>query len=93
MPPSSPQLQPAAAGQQLAVFTKAKMPVVANLELPNTLTSDSKPKYPYLFSPNPSIQQYGLAAINWIKQKGFTKSAILNDGIPDDMAVRKPDRA
>jgi ABC-type branched-subunit amino acid transport system substrate-binding protein len=76
---------PAAAGQQLAVWTKAKMPVVANLELTNTLTpAQLATQYPYLFSPNPSLQQTGVAAINWIKQKGFKNVGILNDGIPYD---------
>jgi hypothetical protein len=41
-------------------------------------------QYPYLFSPNPSLQQTGVAAINWIKQKGFKNVGILNDGIPYD---------
>ena len=76
---------PAAAGQQLAVWTKAKMPVVANLELTNTLTPAQLAKqYPYLFSPNPSLQQTGVAAIAWIKKKGFKNVGILNDGIPYD---------
>ena len=76
---------PAAAGQQLAVWTKAKMPVVANLELTNTLTpAQLAQQYPYLFSPNPSLEQTGVAAINWIKQKGFKNVGILNDGIPYD---------
>jgi ABC-type branched-subunit amino acid transport system substrate-binding protein len=76
---------PAAAGQQLAVWTKAKMPVVANLELTNTLTpAQLATQYPYLFSPNPSLQQTGVAAVNWIKQKGFKNVGILNDGIPYD---------
>jgi ABC-type branched-subunit amino acid transport system substrate-binding protein len=76
---------PAAAGQQLAVWTKAKMPVLANLELTNSFTPAQLAKqYPYLFSPNPSLQQTGVAAINWIKQKGFKNVGILNDGIPYD---------
>jgi branched-chain amino acid transport system substrate-binding protein len=76
---------PAAAGQQLAVWTKAKMPVLANLELTNSLTpAQLAQQYPYLFSPNPSLQQTGVAAINWIKQKGFKNVGILNDGIPYD---------
>jgi ABC-type branched-subunit amino acid transport system substrate-binding protein len=79
---------PAAAGQQLAVWAKAKMPVVSNLELPflaapKVLAS----KYPYLFSPNPSTQQTGVAAINWIKANKFKKVGILNDGIPEDTLV------
>ncbi|MDQ1359626.1 MAG: branched-chain amino acid transport system substrate-binding protein, partial [Acidimicrobiaceae bacterium] len=76
---------PAAAGQQLAVWTKAKMPVLANLELTNSFTPAQLAKqYPYLFSPNPSLQQTGVAAVSWIKQKGFKNVGILNDGIPYD---------
>ena len=76
---------PAAAGQQLAVWTKAKMPVLANLELTNSLTpAELAKQYPYLFSPNPSLQQTGVAAVSWIKKKGFKNVGILNDGIPYD---------
>jgi ABC-type branched-subunit amino acid transport system substrate-binding protein len=76
---------PAAAGQQLAVWTKAKMPVLANLELTNSFTpAQLATQYPYLFSPNPSLQQTGVAAVSWIKQKGFKNVGILNDGIPYD---------
>ncbi len=51
---------PAAALQQLAVFKKAKMPVIANLEFP-ALASAAKQarQYPYLFSPNPSSSRPG----------------------------------
>jgi ABC-type branched-subunit amino acid transport system substrate-binding protein len=76
---------PSADAQQLAVFTKAKMPVVADLaglQYSNTKT------YPYLFSPNSSIQQYVLASTQWMKKKGFTKVAMLNDGITTDVAVQ-----
>ncbi|MGA8369083.1 MAG: ABC transporter substrate-binding protein, partial [Acidimicrobiales bacterium] len=76
---------PAADAQQLAVFTKAKMPVVANLS--GLQYSDTK-TYPYLFSPNSSIQQYVLASTQWMKKKGFTKVAMLNDGIATDVAVQ-----
>ncbi|HEX4244129.1 MAG TPA: ABC transporter substrate-binding protein [Acidimicrobiales bacterium] len=76
---------PAADAQQLAVFTKAKMPVVANLS--GLQYSDTK-TYPYLFSPNSSIQQYVLTATQWMKKKGFTKVAMLNDGIATDVAVQ-----
>ncbi len=73
---------PAAAAQQLAVFTKAKMPVVADLT--GAQYSDAK-TYPYLFSPNPSVQQSTTSAAQWIGKMGFRKVAMMNDGIPADV--------
>ena len=76
---------PAAALQQLAVFNKAKVPVIANLEFPALASAAQQAKqYPYLFSPNPSLQQTGVAALAWIKKKGYTNVGVLNDGIPYD---------
>jgi ABC-type branched-subunit amino acid transport system substrate-binding protein len=76
---------PAAAFQQLVVFAKAKVPVIANLELTTQASNATLAKeYPYLFSPNPSLAQTGVAALNWIKSKGFKNVGILNDGIPYD---------
>ncbi len=73
---------PAAAAQQLAVFTKAKMPVVADLT--GAQYANAK-LYPYLFSPNPSVQQSTTSAAQWIGKMGYKKVAMLDDGIPADV--------
>jgi ABC-type branched-subunit amino acid transport system substrate-binding protein len=72
---------PEAAGQQYAVWNKAKMPVMSVLtgsQYANTST------YPYFFGIGPSVQQEGTAAAQWIAKKGYTRVATLNDGIPQD---------
>jgi ABC-type branched-subunit amino acid transport system substrate-binding protein len=72
---------PAAVPQQLAVFTKAKMPVIADLG--GTQYVNTK-QYPYLFSPGASIQEEATAVANWMKRKDFTKVAMLGDGVAAD---------
>lgn len=75
---------PAATQQQLAVWAKAKMPVVANLSLPPGSVAKLSGEYPYDFSPNPAGVQYATNAGKWIDSHGYTKVAMLSDGIPVD---------
>jgi ABC-type branched-subunit amino acid transport system substrate-binding protein len=76
---------PSAVAQQLAVYTKNKMPVVgvvSGFQYANTKT------YPYLFSPLASEQQSTQASAQWIGKKGFKRVAMLNDGVPIDQDVQ-----
>jgi ABC-type branched-subunit amino acid transport system substrate-binding protein len=72
---------PAAQSQQLAVLTKAKMPVVSTLT--GSQYADTT-KYPYAFSPGGSVQQEGAVAGKWMATKGFKRVAVLTDGLPQD---------
>lgn len=73
---------PAAADQQVAVYTKAHMPVISALG--GNRYANTK-RYPYLFSSLPSGQQQAEVAAHWIAKKKYKKIAILNDGVPDDV--------
>jgi ABC-type branched-subunit amino acid transport system substrate-binding protein len=72
---------PAAQSQQLAVLTKAKMPVVSTLT--GSQYADTK-NYPYAFSPGGSVQQEGAVAAKWMAKRNFKRVAVLTDGLPQD---------
>lgn len=73
---------PEAVSDQVAVFTKNKVPIVS------TLTGsqyENTKAYPYAFSPAASVQQEGVAAAKWLANEGFTKVAYMTDGLPQDV--------
>jgi ABC-type branched-subunit amino acid transport system substrate-binding protein len=70
---------PEAAGQQYAVWNKAHMPVVSVLT--GSQYADTS-RYPYFFGIGPSAQQWGTTTAQWIAKKGYTRVAIIDDGIP-----------
>ncbi|MGA8370169.1 MAG: ABC transporter substrate-binding protein [Acidimicrobiales bacterium] len=72
---------PAAQSQQLAVLTKAKLPVVSTLT--GSQYADTS-RYPYAFSPGGSVQQEGAVAAKWMATKAVTRVAVLTDGLPQD---------
>ncbi|HWF23603.1 MAG TPA: ABC transporter substrate-binding protein [Acidimicrobiales bacterium] len=72
---------PAAQSQQLAVLTKAKMPVVSTLT--GSQYADTT-KYPYAFSPGGSVQQEGSVAAKWMSTRNVKRVAVLTDGLPQD---------
>jgi branched-chain amino acid transport system substrate-binding protein len=72
---------PAAQSQQLAVLTKAKMPVVSTLT--GSQYADTS-KYPYAFSPGGSVQQEGAVAAKWMATTNVKRVAVLTDGLPQD---------
>jgi ABC-type branched-subunit amino acid transport system substrate-binding protein len=72
---------PEAAGQQYAVWNKAKVPVVSVLSGSQYANASA---WPYFFGTGPSVQQEGTATAQWIGKKGFTRVATLNDGLPQD---------
>jgi branched-chain amino acid transport system substrate-binding protein len=76
---------PAAGPQQLAVWAKAKMPVISYVYgLPTGSIKQLSTRYPYIFSPTPATNQYVTNAGRWIQKSGFKKVAFLNDGIQED---------
>ncbi len=73
---------PASQSQQLSVLTKDKVPVVSTLsgsQYANTKT------YPYAFGSGGSVQQEGAVSAKWINKKGYTKIAVMTDGLPQDL--------
>jgi ABC-type branched-subunit amino acid transport system substrate-binding protein len=71
---------PAAAPQQIAIFNKAKIPVVAQ-QTADDYTDTSK--WPYFFSLGASNKQVGDTAAKWIgKHTEIKKIGILSDGSP-----------
>lgn len=72
---------PAAQSQQLAVLTKAKMPVVSTLT--GSQYADTS-KYPYAFSPGGSVEQEGAVAAKWMATTNVKRVAVLTDGLPQD---------
>jgi branched-chain amino acid transport system substrate-binding protein len=72
---------PAAQSQQLAVLTKAKMPVVSTLT--GSQYADTS-KYPYAFSPGGSVEQEGAVAAKWMASTNVKRVAVLTDGLPQD---------
>jgi ABC-type branched-subunit amino acid transport system substrate-binding protein len=72
---------PEAQSQQLAVLTKAKVPVVSTLT--GSQYADTQ-KYPYAFSPGGSVQQEGAVSAKWMATRGIKRVAVLTDGLPQD---------
>jgi ABC-type branched-subunit amino acid transport system substrate-binding protein len=72
---------PAAQSQQLAVLTKAKVPVVSTLT--GSQYADTS-KYPYAFSPGGSVEQEGAVAAKWMATTNVKRVAVLTDGLPQD---------
>ena len=72
---------PAAQSQQLAVLTKAKVPVISTLT--GSQYANTK-EYPYAFSPGGSVQQEGAVAAKWMATRGVKRVAVLTDGLPQD---------
>lgn len=72
---------PAAQSQQLAVLTKAKVPVVSTLT--GSQYADTT-KYPYAFSPGGSVEQEGAVAAKWMASRNVKRVAVLTDGLPQD---------
>lgn len=69
-----------AVSDQLAIFSKAKLPVIGvETELPQYTNTA---KYPYFFSTGPDDAEEGAASALWFKNSGFTKIGVLSDGIP-----------
>jgi ABC-type branched-subunit amino acid transport system substrate-binding protein len=68
------------AGQQFAIFNKAKVPVIS--QAGSTIYTDTA-KWPYMFGISPSVPQEGMASAKWIaKHTEITKIAVLTDGAP-----------
>lgn len=72
---------PEAANQQLAVFNKAKVPVISTLSGSQYTNASA---WPYDFGIGASLPQEGQAAAKWIAAKGFTRVATITDGLPQD---------
>jgi ABC-type branched-subunit amino acid transport system substrate-binding protein len=69
---------PAGHVQQLAIWNKAKLPIIANVlgaQFADTAA------WPYAFGVNASIAQYGMAAAQYINSHAFKKVAVITDGI------------
>lgn len=76
---------PAAGPQQLAVWAKAKLPVISYIYgLPAGTVKQLSTRYPYFFSPTPATDQYVTNAGKWIEAHHFTRVAFLNDGVEED---------
>jgi ABC-type branched-subunit amino acid transport system substrate-binding protein len=76
---------PAATSQQMAVFAKNKIPVLANV-LNDDYTDVAK--WPYFFSMGPSDMQSGQAGADWIaKHPEIKRIATISDGIPQATEV------
>ena len=76
---------PEAVAQQMAVFNKNKIPVLANV-LNDQYTDVSK--WPYFFSMGPSDTQSGQAGGDWIaKHPEIKRIATISDGIPQATEV------
>ena len=75
---------PAAADQQLAVFNKNRIPVIATLPGPQYADTSA---WPYDFGIGAQQQQQGLVAARYIAAKGYTRVATLTDGIPTDVSA------
>jgi ABC-type branched-subunit amino acid transport system substrate-binding protein len=72
---------PEAAGQQLAVFNRAKVPVISTLSGSQYSNTSA---WPYDFGIGASLQQEGTAAAKYISGKGYTRVATISDGLPQD---------
>jgi ABC-type branched-subunit amino acid transport system substrate-binding protein len=72
---------PEATLDEAEILAHNHIPVISGLG--NTEFTNEK-KYPYQFGIAPSYPQFGQAAANWTAASGFTKVAVLTDGLPAD---------
>ena len=76
---------PEAIGVQMAIFAKAKIPVIGvETELPQYTNAKA---YPYFFSTGPSDPEEAAATEKFIAKKGYTRIATLSTGIPSDQTA------
>jgi branched-chain amino acid transport system substrate-binding protein len=73
-----------ATDDQLAIWNKAKIPVISQLS-GNTYANTKA--WPYDFGIGASQQEWGLAAAKWIKGGDFKRIAVLTDGLSQDSQI------
>lgn len=76
---------PAAASDQLAIFAKARVPVIgADTGSPQFANVR---RFPFFFGTGVSETEEAQAAARWIKRSGFTRMAVLSDETPSSQAA------
>jgi branched-chain amino acid transport system substrate-binding protein len=76
---------PEATDQQAEIINKAHIPLIAGLAGNNAYYNASK--WPYYFSIEASPQEEAAATVKWIKNSGFKRVAVLDDGLQETDTV------
>ena len=69
---------PEATLEQAAVLNHAHIPVIGSLDLDQLLNAKA---YPYDFGVDATTPQDAIAAAKWLKKGGFTRVAVMDDGL------------
>jgi branched-chain amino acid transport system substrate-binding protein len=75
---------PEGAAQQYAILNRDKVPVISVLD--GSQYSDTT-AWPYDFATGPSYAQTATASAQWIAKHGYTRVALLSDGVAQDTDV------